>query len=138
MTGSSVTTIQLLLVEDNPGDVLLIRQAVSRWKTPASVRVIVDGEAALSYLRAETPSTPRPDLVILDLKLPRRDGGEVLREIGPQGAARPFPVVVFTSSRADIETLRDSGHAPDLYLVKPIRLDEYLATVASIESWWLE
>lgn len=137
MMGTGVP-IEVVLVEDNPGDVRLIREGLKGWTLPTRMRVVRDGEEALPLLRGEGPHAydPRPDLVILDLNLPGKDGRDLLNEIQADPTLRRLPVVILTSSTTDQEVLRRRGLRIDLYIVKPVRLDDFLAAVRSIEEFW--
>jgi CheY-like chemotaxis protein len=130
--------VEVVLVEDNPGDVRLVREGLKGWTLQTRLRVVRDGEQALSLFRGEGSyaGTPRPDVVILDLNLPRKDGRELLAEMQADPALRKVPVVVLTSSIPDQEVLRRGGLKIDLYIVKPVRLDDFLAAVRSIEEFW--
>ena len=132
-----IRPVRVLLIEDNPGDVRLVRVGLNAWRRAAELRVLSDGEDAFRYLEGvRKDPAALPDLVILDLGLPRRNGLEILQEIKSDTILSGIPVVVFTSSHIDVEKLRAQGRSPDLYLVKPIGLDEYLAAIGSIESFW--
>jgi|SRR5579864_9547972 CheY-like chemotaxis protein len=121
--------LHVLLVEDNPSDVLLIREAIRTSSVPADVTIAYDGDTALRML--EDP-TPAPDLIILDLNLPRVGGLEILQRHPPNG--RPPPVVVFTSSRE--ERARAMALGASDYIVKPITWDEYLDAIrGAVERW---
>ncbi len=130
--------IEILLVEDNPGDVRLVREGLKGWTLHTQVRVVEDGEEALAVFRGEGSHAGEtwPDLVILDLNLPRKDGRQLLDEMRTDPSLRKVPVVVLTSSVSDEEVLRRRGLKTDLYLVKPVGLAAFLATVRSIEDFW--
>ena len=130
--------IEILLVEDNPGDVRLTRELFSESRVRNRLSVAGDGAEALAFLRQEGPHlhSRRPDLILLDLNLPRIDGRQVLAVIKSDQALRRIPVVVFSSSKAD-EDIRESYelHA-NCYLTKPMNLDEFTVAVRSIEDFW--
>ena len=131
--------IEILLVEDNPGDVELTREALHDSKVHMRLSVASDGVEALAFLAREGPhaDAPRPDLILLDLNLPKKDGRAVLGEIKADPALSSIPVVVLTSSEAE----RDIAHAYALhancFVTKPIGLDQFVEIVRSIEQFWL-
>jgi CheY-like chemotaxis protein len=134
-----VRTIEILLVEDNPGDARLTLEALKEGKVMNNVTVMRDGVEALAYLRREGSYTDslEPDLILLDLNLPKKDGREVLAEIKTDERLMKIPVVVLTTSAAEEDIARAySGHA-NCYITKPIDLDQFLHVVQSIESFWL-
>lgn len=132
--------LNILLVEDNPGDARLALEAFRECRLKCSVRVVDDGLAALRELRAADGSTarPRPDLVLLDLNLPRMDGREVLGQIKSDPALRRIPVIVLTTSMSE----EDISHCYDLhanaYLTKPVNMEEFIKVIARLEDFWLE
>ena len=130
---------EVLLVEDNPGDVLLVQEALRGSRLVARLSVVGDGEQALAFLRRLPPfrDAPRPDLVLLDLNLPRRSGLEVLEELKRDPHFRRIPVVVLTSSRAphDIERSYDLG--ANAYVAKPRDFDAFADAIRSLEQFWL-
>jgi two-component system, chemotaxis family, response regulator Rcp1 len=125
----------ILLVEDNAGDVRLTREALSDAGVTAELRVAGDGEQALALLRA--PDAVAPDLILLDLNLPKRNGIEVLEEIKTDPALRRTPVIMLTtsSSARDVDACYDRG--VNCYVVKPLDLDDFTALVAAIKDFWL-
>ncbi len=131
--------VSILMVEDNQGDVLLTTEALKTAKIANEVSVVQDGVEAMAYLRRQGKysDAPRPDMILLDLNLPRRDGREVLGDIKQDPALRKIPVVVLTSSSAE----QDIAEAYDLhancYIVKPVDLSNLLRIVKSIENFWL-
>jgi chemotaxis family two-component system response regulator Rcp1 len=142
MTNKSVQhmrPIEILLVEDNPGDVRLTREALAEAKVRNNLAVANDGVEALAYLRRESPheGATRPDLVLLDLNLPRKDGREVLAEIKADPDLRRLPVVVLTTSTAEQDILESYNLYANCYITKPVDLDQFLAIVTSIEDFWL-
>jgi CheY-like chemotaxis protein len=127
-------------VEDNPGDVRLMREALaSHGHAEAALKVVEDGEQALSFLARRTPysDAPRPDLIFLDLNLPRRDGREVLHEIKSSEALKRIPVIVLTTSDADADVRRVYELQANCYIQKPTDLDEYLSVIKACENFWL-
>jgi chemotaxis family two-component system response regulator Rcp1 len=131
--------IEILLVEDNPGDVRLTREALAEARVRNNLAVVPDGVAALSYLRREGSFTdsPRPDLVLLDLNLPKKDGREVLAELKNDPALRRLPVVVLTTSSAEKDILESYDLHANCYITKPVDLDQFINVVTHIEDFWL-
>ncbi len=131
-------TIDILLVEDNPADVLLAREALEESKLLCNLHVVNDGEAAMAFLRQEGDykAMPRPDLVLLDLNLPRKDGREVLQEIKADERIRSIPVVVLTMSQADEDTMKTYQAGANCFITKPIEFDQFIKVVRSIEEFW--
>ncbi|MFN3323479.1 MAG: response regulator [Bryobacteraceae bacterium] len=130
---------EILLVEDNPGDVRLTREALRESTVPCRLTVVPDGEAALKYLRREGVYTDavRPDLILLDLNLPRKDGREVLCELKRDDDLRQIPVVVLTTSMAEQDIFKAYDLHANCYLQKPVDLDRFLSIVRAIENFWL-
>ena len=130
--------IQVLLVEDNPADVRLTREALSEGKVVNQLSVVGDGVEALRFLRREGDyeSAPRPDLILLDLNLPRKSGRDVLQEIKSDPNLRRIPVIVLTTSRAEEDLDRAYSLHANSYIRKPVDLDEFLDVVRSIEHFW--
>jgi two-component system, chemotaxis family, response regulator Rcp1 len=130
--------IEILLVEDSPTDRLLAEEALREAKMANRVNVAVDGEQALQYLRRQGPHAKavRPDLILLDLNLPKKDGREVLREIKEDPVLKVIPVVVLTTSRAEEDILKSYGLHANCYISKPVQFDEFKRIVLSIESFW--
>lgn len=137
---ASGTPIEVLLVEDNPGDVRLTREALRDAKVRNNLHVATDGVEAMTFLRRESPYTdvPRPDLVLLDLNLPRKDGRQVLEELKDDESLRHIPVVVLTTSQAEQDILESYRLRANAYVTKPVDLDQFLKVVKSIEEFWLE
>lgn len=139
MKGPSSRTIEILLVEDNPGDARLTREAFKEGRLLNNLTVVNDGVEALAYLRQEGQysNRARPDLVLLDLNLPKKDGREVLEEIKADEKLRMIPVVVLTTSAAQEDVTRAYGSHANCYITKPVDLDQFLRVAQSIESFWL-
>jgi two-component system, chemotaxis family, response regulator Rcp1 len=131
--------IQILLVEDNPGDVRLTAETLRTGKVTNDLHVAKDGEDAMAFLRREAPHTgaPRPDLVILDLNLPRKDGIEVLAEIKQDDSLHVIPIVILTTSAAERDVLQSYELKANAYITKPIDVHDFIAAVTSIEDFWL-
>ncbi|HYP14716.1 MAG TPA: response regulator [Bryobacteraceae bacterium] len=130
----------ILLVEDNPGDVRLMREALSHDGADKVLQVVEDGEQAVSYLRqvGKYRDAPRPVLIFLDLNLPRKDGREVLREIKADSALRRIPVVVLTTSESQVDVHKAYDLHANCYVRKPNDLDEYLRVIRACEVFWLQ
>ena len=137
---SDLRPIEILLVEDSPGDVRLTQEALRDAKVRNNLHVVRDGVEALAFLRREGPrfaECPRPDLVLLDLNLPRRSGHEVLEEIKGDQLLRRIPVVILTTSQAEQDVLRTYDLHANCYITKPVDLDQFIRVVQSIEDFWL-
>jgi CheY-like chemotaxis protein len=135
----TVGTIDILMVEDDPGDVRLTREALKGSKLLHSLNVVEDGVAALDYLRRNPPyrDAVRPDLVLLDLNLPRKDGREVLAAMKQDPALRAIPVVILTTSQAEEDVLRAYNLNANCYVTKPVDFDQFMRIVRTIEEFWL-
>ena len=134
------TTVEILLVEDNPGDARLTLEAFKEGKVLNNIRVIGDGVEALAYLRRQGQNYANaapPDLILLDLNLPRMDGRAVLEEIKADERLKRIPVVVLTTSAAEEDVARAYGSHANCYITKPVELDQFLSVVKSIDSFWL-
>jgi len=131
--------VEILLVEDNPGDVLLTREALRDGKIHTHLSVATDGEEALARLHGQGPyaGAVRPDLILLDLNLPRLSGREVLASIKADEQLRRIPVVVLTSSEAEQDILASYDLNANCYISKPVDLDQFIRVIQSIEDFWL-
>jgi two-component system, chemotaxis family, response regulator Rcp1 len=131
--------IEILLVEDNPGDARLAIEALKEGKLRNRVSVVTDGEQALQFLQRRHPYTNavRPDLVLLDLNLPRKDGREVLAEIRANPVLHSLPVAVLTASRAEHDVLASYRLQATCYITKPVDAKQLLAVVASVADFWI-
>jgi CheY-like chemotaxis protein len=131
--------IQILLVEDDPGDVLITREAFAENKVRNKLDVVSDGDAALAYLRrqGDFAAVPRPDLVLLDLNLPRKDGHEVLAEIKSDPDLQRIPVVILTTSDAEEDILRSYNLHANAYVTKPVDFERFLAVVRQIDEFFV-
>ena len=131
--------IEILLVEDNPGDVRLTEEALKDGKVLNHLSVVRDGEEAMAFLRREAPyaEAPRPDVVLLDLNLPRKDGREVLADIKSDPELRRVPVVILTTSNHERDILRAYDLNANCYITKPVDLDQFIQVVRSIGDFWL-
>jgi CheY-like chemotaxis protein len=130
--------IEVLLVDDNMADVRLTKEAFKEWRVLNHLNVVMDGEAALDFLHHEGryKNAPRPDLVLLDLNLPRKNGPEVLEAIKSDPNLRRIPVMILSTSHADADLERAYDLHANCYIAKPIDLDEFLNVVRSIEQFW--
>jgi CheY-like chemotaxis protein len=131
--------IEILLVEDNPADVRLTQEALKEGKVRNNLFVARDGVEALELLRRQGPhaKATKPDLILLDLNLPRKDGREVLADIKNDDNLRTIPVVVLTTSSAEADILKSYNLHANCYITKPVDLEQFLRVVRSIEDFWL-
>jgi CheY-like chemotaxis protein len=131
--------IEILLVEDNPGDGRLTQEALKDGKVRTTLHVVKDGVEAVRFLRREGPYSEarRPDLILLDLNLPRMDGRGVLAEIKRDEQLRRIPVVVLTSSEAEEDILDVYGENANCYITKPVEFEEFMKIIRSIKDFWL-
>ncbi len=131
--------VEILLVEDNPGDVRLTREALREGKVYSNLHWAKDGVEALEFLRRQGPhrDAPRPDIILLDLNLPKKDGREVLSDIKNDDALKHIPVVVLTTSKAEEDVLRSYELHANCYVTKPVDLDKFIVVVKSIDRFWL-
>ena len=131
--------VEILLVEDNPGDVRLTQEALKESKVINNLYVAGDGEEAMEFLRREGKhaDAPLPDLVLLDLNLPKKDGREVLEEIKTDESLKRIPVVVLTTSKAEEDIYRMYSKHANCYITKPIDFDQFVEVVKSIDDFWL-
>ncbi len=138
MTDPRARIINVLLVEDDPGDVLMTREAFDEH-LHNRLDVVTDGAAALAYLRREQPyaDAVRPDLILLDLNLPRRDGREVLAEIKADVALRHIPVIVLTTSQAEEDVLRSYQLHANAYVTKPVDFDGFIEAIKQIDHFFV-
>ena len=130
---------EILLVEDNPGDVRLTQECFKESKISNNLSVVNDGQEAIDFLqrKGKFANAPRPDLILLDLNLPRKDGREVLAEIKADPDLRKIPVVVLTISKAEQDILKSYDLHANCFITKPIDLDQFAIIVKSIEDFWL-
>lgn len=140
MTNAILRPIAILLVEDNPGDVRLTKEALRDSKVRNNLFVVDNGADAIAFLRREKEyaEVPRPGVVLLDLNLPKKDGREVLEEIKGDPDLRRIPVVVLTSSQSDDDIVRTYDLHANCYVTKPVGLDEFMNVVQKIEDFWFD
>ncbi len=136
---ADVRPIEILLIEDNPGDVRLTVEALQESTVRNQIHVVDDGEKALAFLRREgdRANARRPDLILLDMNLARKDGREVLAEIKQDPHLKTIPVVVLTSSAAEQDILQAYNLRANCYITKPVDLEQFLRVIRSIEDFWL-
>lgn len=134
-----VKAVEILLVEDNPGDVRLTQEALKEAKVINRLTVLKDGVEALAFLRREGSyaNAPRPHLILLDLNLPKKDGREVLAEIKDDEKLKRIPVVVLTTSQNEQDVLKTYNLHANCYITKPVDLNQFITVVKSIEDFWL-
>ena len=130
--------IEILLVEDSPADILITREAFQDARLTNTLHVVEDGVKAMEFLRREGiyASAPRPDLILLDLNLPRKNGREVLAEIKATAEFKSIPIVVLTTSNADEDILKAYNVHANCYVIKPVGFDNFFKAVQSIENFW--
>jgi CheY-like chemotaxis protein len=135
----AVAPIEILLVEDNPGDVRLTREALKDGRVHHNLHVVADGVEALAFLRGTGvhAGAPRPDLILLDLNIPKMDGRQVLAEIKVDPDLVRIPVVVLTTSKAEEDIARSYDLHANCYINKPVDLDQFMTVVKAIEDFWL-
>ncbi len=135
----ALTPIEILLVEDNPGDARLAKEALKDSKLLNNIHHVVDGEQAIQFLRQEGDyqDAVRPDIVLLDLNLPRKDGREVLADIKNDPDLQTIPVVVLTTSEAEQDIVQSYKLHANCYITKPVDLDKFLQIIDSLQDFWL-
>ena len=131
--------IEVLMVEDNPDDVFLTKESLKETKLHVNLSVVQDGVEAMAFLRqeGEYAAAPRPDLILLDLNMPKKDGREVLAEIKADDDLKIIPVVILTTSQAEEDIFRAYELHANCYVTKPVDLDQFIRVVQSIEDFWL-
>jgi two-component system, chemotaxis family, response regulator Rcp1 len=139
MSTEATRPIEILLVEDSPSDVELTVEALQDFKVRNHVSVVEDGVVAIQFLRRQGPyaEAPRPDLIMLDLNLPRKDGREVLADIKSDDNLKSIRIVVLTTSRAEQDVLKAYQLSANCYINKPVDFNQFLEVVRSIEAFWL-
>jgi CheY-like chemotaxis protein len=130
--------IEILLVEDNPGDVDLAREALAGGKVRNTLHVVGDGEQAMDFLRhkGKYAGSPRPDLILLDLNMPKKDGREVLAEVKSDEDLKCIPVVILTTSKSEEDILKTYNLHANCFITKPIDLHQFIKVVQAIEDFW--
>ncbi len=139
MNHIDVKPIEILLVEDSPSDTELTKEALKRGKILNNLNCVVDGVEAIDYLRqkGQFVQAIRPDLIMLDLNLPRKDGREVLKEIKTDQSLRLIPIIVLTTSRSDKDILQSYQLNANCYITKPVDFKQFIDVVKTIEKFWL-
>ena len=132
------TPVEILLVEDNMADVRLTKEVLKDSKVKNNLHFVMDGVEAVSFLRKEGKykDVPKPDLVLLDLNLPKKDGREVLKEIKNDEVLKRIPVVILTTSKAEQDILKSYNLHANCYITKPVDLEQFITVVKSIEEFW--
>lgn len=135
---TEIRPVEILLVEDNPGDVRLTVEALKEGKVKNNMYVVGDGEDAMAFLRKEGKyaQSIRPDIILLDLNLPKKDGREVLAEIKDDDNLKRIPVVVLTTSKAEADILKTYNFHANCYITKPVDLEQFISVVKTIEDFW--
>ena len=136
---TELEVVDVLLVEDDPGDILMTREAFQHHKIQNKLHVVTDGEQALQFLRrtGEYAEAPRPDLILLDLNLPRRSGHEVLAELKEDPQLRVIPVVILTTSQAEEDILRSYSLHANAYVSKPVDFERFMDVIRQIDSFFV-
>jgi CheY-like chemotaxis protein len=138
MMSTATSTVEILLVEDNPSDVFLTRRVIKDCRMPNRLSVARDGVEALLFLNREEPfrDAPLPDLILLDLNLPRKNGRELLLEIKNDDRFKHIPVVVLTTSNTDADIMRAYQSHANCYIVKPVDMNQFVEVIRGIEAFW--
>jgi CheY-like chemotaxis protein len=138
MNAKRLQSVEILLIEDSPTDVLLAKEALDFSKIANNLHIATDGVEALAFLRQEGKYiyAPRPGLILLDLNLPRKDGREVLAEIKNDEKLKRIPVVVLTTSKSEVDVLKAYGLHANCYIVKPVDFEKFADVVKNIENFW--
>jgi len=137
-TQTALKPVEILMLEDNPADVRLVMEALKESKLLNTVSVVEDGVEAMAFLRREGKyaGAPRPDAILLDLNLPRKDGREVLAEIKADERLKRIPVVVLTTSQAEQDIVKAYDLSANCYITKPVNLDQFIAVVRAVGEFW--
>ena len=135
----NIEPIDILLVEDSPGDVRLTKEALKESKVLNKLHVVNDGVEALKFLQRQdgVSASARPDIILLDLNLPKRDGREVLAEIKDDSSLKKIPVVILTTSQEERDIIRSYELHANCYITKPVDLEQFMTVIKSIEDFWL-
>lgn len=131
--------IEILLIEDNPGDARLVVEGLKEGKVRNNLTIVEDGDEAMEFLRKEGrhENAPRPDLILLDLNLPKKDGREVLKEIKSDENLRRIPIVILTTSKAEEDIMKTYNYHANCYITKPVDLDRFIEIIKAIDDFWL-
>lgn len=138
MDNSDIKIIDILIIEDNPGDARLIKEVLKEGKILNSLHIVKDGVQAVNFLHKKNgySNVPTPDLIILDLNLPKKDGREVLSEIKADNTLKKIPVVIMTISQAEEDILRSYNLHANCYITKPLDFNQFIKVIKSIEDFW--
>ncbi|MBC7474079.1 MAG: response regulator [Candidatus Sericytochromatia bacterium] len=138
MTQSSIRAVEILLVEDNLADIRLTKEVLKDSKVSNNIHPVMDGVEAISFLKKEGKyqNVPRPDLILLDLNLPKKDGREVLEEIKKDDKLKRIPVVILTTSKAEQDIIKSYNLHANCYITKPVNLEQFITIVEAIEDFW--
>lgn len=138
MTLAEMMPADILLVEDNPGDIRLTKEALKEGKISNTLNIVMDGVEAMTFLRQEGKyvDAKRPDIILLDLNLPKKDGREVLQEIKSDPSLKRIPVVILTTSRAEEDIIKSYDLHANCYITKPVDFEKFVNVVKSIENFW--
>jgi CheY-like chemotaxis protein len=136
---SQIKPIDILLVEDNPGDIRLTQEAFKDGKIKNELNVVMDGEEAVLYLKkiGKYENVNTPDIILLDLNLPKKDGREVLAEIKNDPELKCIPVIILTTSSAQSDILNTYSHHANCYIMKPVDFNQFITVIRTIENFWL-
>lgn len=139
-TADNSALIEILLVEDNPADIRLTKEALKESRIRTNLNVVQDGEQALAYLKrqGQQAAARRPHLILLDLNLPKKDGREVLAEIKLDPELSRIPVVVLTTSSSEVDVVQSYGLHANCYIVKPVDFQQFTEVIRSVEDFWFE
>jgi len=131
--------VEILLVEDNPGDIRLTKEALKEGKVKNKLYIVKDGMEALNFLKrkGEFSKVPRPDLILLDLNLPKKDGRDVLKEIKMNDDLKRIPVVILTTSKDEEDVIKTYNLHANAYITKPVDLDQFINVIKTIDDFWL-
>ncbi len=134
-----IKPVEILLVEDNPLDVRMTQEAFKDYRVANNVHVVNDGAAAMDFIyrRGAYADAPRPDLILLDLNLPKKDGREILEEIKADNSLRAIPVIILTTSALDEDIMGSYCHNANAFITKPIEFDDFVTMMRSIGDFWL-
>ena len=132
-------TIKILLVEDNPGDIRLTQEVFKEGKIQNEMSIVMDGEEAIFFLKkiGQYKDAPTPDIILLDLNLPKKDGREVLAEIKHDPDLKPIPVIILTTSAAEEDIANTYSNHANCYITKPVDFDQFIKVIRAIEDFWL-
>jgi chemotaxis family two-component system response regulator Rcp1 len=139
MSDKNIELVEILLVEDNPGDVRLTKEALKEYKIINNLSVVMDGEEAIDFLfkKGDYKDAPTPDIILLDLNLPKKDGREVLAEIKNDEKLRTIPVVVLSTSENDMDISSSYYNHANCYITKPVDFDNFIEVVKTLQNFWV-